>query len=100
VGISLSVSESLMKYPLILSMFILIMYILLRILGEKTSNSNYLFANRLATLGKLIIYGWLAWWIYSNTRGLDDIEVLTYFTFLLASVECAHNLAIFITSKS
>lgn len=84
---SINMSEAILKFPIMLSLAI-ITYSFIFTLNNQNFESSL---EQFAALVKFIGYGVLANYIFNNIKLLDTIDVLTYFTFLLACLESAHN---------
>lgn len=87
---SLKVTETFLKYPVGIAKVIVLISFLSKL---ATKNLTFDLGEACVSLIKCLSYGALAWFIFVNTKNLEQIDVLTYFTFLLACIEVGHNFA-------
>lgn len=62
-------------------------------LARYNSSDQPSIPDQIINMLKMAVYGFLAGYIYLKVKisGLTEIDVLTFFTFVLASMESAHN---------
>ncbi|WMM24034.1 hypothetical protein RBU61_14030 [Tissierella sp. MB52-C2] len=87
---SLKVTEVFLEYPIVIAKVVVCTFFFLKLIK---SDFTLDLAEICISLIKCLAYGALAWFIFVNTKELERIDVLTYFTFLLACIETAHNFA-------
>ncbi|WP_313758578.1 hypothetical protein [Tissierella sp.] len=87
---SLKVTEVFLKYPIGIAKVIVCTSFFLELAKDYLIFDLGEFC---ISLIKCMAYGALAWFIFVNTKKLEYVDVLTYFTFLLACIETGHNFA-------
>lgn len=85
---SLKVTKALLVYPIGATVFMAMVALILKCFKSDFDND---ISKYVVPMFKCMGYGLLAWFIFSHIKELEQVDVLTYFTFTLACFETADN---------